>query len=48
MQEPLDGGRVGDEPEVESNRPRSPEAFDFTQTEAAIVWVWFERLPRRS
>jgi hypothetical protein len=23
---------------VESNRPKSPEAFDFTQTEAAIVW----------
>jgi hypothetical protein len=23
---------------VESNRPKSPEAFDFTKTEAAIVW----------
>ena len=23
---------------MESNRPKSPEAFDFTQTEAAIVW----------
>jgi hypothetical protein len=28
----------GDIGEVESNRPKSPEAFDFTQTEAAIVW----------
>jgi hypothetical protein len=30
--------RVGDTAELESNRPKSLEAFDFTQTEAAIVW----------
>ena len=35
---------LGDIAEVESNRPNSLEAFDFIQTEAAIVWsgsgVW--------
>jgi hypothetical protein len=30
--------RSGDIAEVESNRPKSPEAFDFSQTEAVIVW----------
>jgi hypothetical protein len=38
--------RSGDIAEVESNRPKSPEAFDFTQTEAAIVWSGSGVVPR--
>jgi hypothetical protein len=39
---------VGDIAEVEGNRPNSLEAFDFIQTEAAIVWsgsgVWLDHM----
>lgn len=37
---------VGDDAEVESNWPKSPVAFDFTRSRAAVVLVWFGCLPR--
>lgn len=36
-QQPAAEFPAGDIAEVESNRPKSPEAFDVTQTEGAIV-----------